>query len=103
MKDLNEYKRDGNAQPMKEVFDKLMKAYQLHSKMNELDVLHKWEEMMGKAVALRTTDLKIKDRILYITLNSSVMRDELQHGKQVIIERVNQTAGSRIIEDVWFG
>jgi hypothetical protein len=58
--------------------------------------------MMGKAVALRTTKLKIQDKILRITLNSSVMRDELQHGKQVIIERVNQTAGFQIIEDVWF-
>ena len=30
------------------------------------------------------------------------MRDELAHGKQIIIERVNQTAGKKIIHDVWF-
>jgi hypothetical protein len=30
------------------------------------------------------------------------MRDELIHGKQIIIERVNQQAGFRIIEDIWF-
>jgi len=88
--------------PMKDVVDKLLRAYQLKGKMNELDVLAHWEEMMGKAVAMRTTGLRIREKILYIELNSSVMRDELVHGKQIILERVNQQAGFRIIEDVWF-
>lgn len=103
MNDWNENKRSGEFSPMKDVVDKLMRAYQLNGKMKELEVLDKWEEMMGKAVATRTEKLYIKDRILYIQLNSSVMRDELQHGKQIIIERVNQQAGFRIVEDIWFG
>lgn len=103
MNDWNENKRSGEFTPMKDVVDKLMRAYQLNGKMKELEVLDKWEEMMGKAVATRTEKLAIRDRVLYLTLNSSVMRDELQHGKQIIIERVNQQAGFRIIEDIWFG
>lgn len=102
MKEWNEQKRSGEPTPMSEVVDKLLRAYQLKGKMVELDVLNRWEEMMGKAVAIRTTDLQIREKVLYITLNSSVMRDELQHGKEVIKERVNQLAGFRIIEDVWF-
>jgi hypothetical protein len=102
MNDWNENKRSGNAAPMKDLVDKLMRAYQLQGKMTELDVLSKWEEMMGKAVAFRTTKLSIRDRVLYLELNSSVMRDELIHGKQIIIERVNKEAGFRIIEDIWF-
>jgi hypothetical protein len=31
------------------------------------------------------------------------MRDELQHGKQIIILRLNEKAGFQMIEDVWFG
>lgn len=100
--DWNENKRQGEAAPMKDLVDKLMRAYQLDGKLLEMEVLNKWEEMMGKAVSFRTTSLKISNRVLYITLNSSVMRDELQHGKQVIIERVNQTAGKSLIDDVWF-
>lgn len=102
MSEWNENKRSGEATPMSEVVDKLLRAYQLKGKMTELDVLSHWEDMMGKAVAMRTTELKIREKVLYISLNSSVMRDELLHGKQVIIERVNQHAGFRIIKDVWF-
>lgn len=102
MNDWNENKRTGESTPMKDVVDKLLRAYGLQGKMTEMDVLARWEEMMGKAVAIRTTGLSIRNRVLCITLNSSVMRDELQHGKQIIIERVNQQAGFRIIDDVWF-
>lgn len=99
---MDERKRTGEAEPMKELIDKLMRAYQLNNKLNELEVLDKWEEMMGKAVAVRTEKLRIQHKILYLKLNSSVMREELQHGKSVIIQRVNETAGFEIINDIWF-
>ena len=102
MSELNENKRSGEPSPMKEVVDKLMRAYQLKNKMTEVEVLNKWEEMMGKAVAMRTEKLSIRNRVLYLELNSSVMRDELVHGKQIIIERVNAEAGFAIIDDIWF-
>lgn len=95
--------KKSNTAPLKEVVDRLMKAYRLDSKMKELDVLNSWEEMMGTAVARRTEELRVRDEILYLKLNSSVMRDELLMGKQVIIERVNQTAGYKMIKDIWFG
>lgn len=102
MKDWKEDKRSGESTPMKDVVDQLMRAYGLAPKMNELEVLSKWEELMGKAVAVRTTELKIRNKVLYIRLNSSVMRDELAHGKQIIIGRINEAAGMQLIEDVWF-
>lgn len=102
MSEWDERKRSGNAQPMKELVDKLMSAYQLKGKLTEIDVLNRWEEMMGKAVASRTTNLQIRSGVLIIGLNSSVMRDELLHGKQIIIQRVNETAGKQLIHDIWF-
>jgi hypothetical protein len=81
---------------------RLLKAYQLDGKMKELDVLNAWEDLMGKAVALRTSKIYIRDKILYLSIDSSVMRDELAQGKQIIIEKINQLAGENYIKDVWF-
>ena len=100
--DWNENKRTAHPTPMKDIVDKLMRAYQLTGKLKEVEVLNSWEELMGKAVSTRTTDLRIANKTLYVALNSSVMRDELMHGKQVIIERINQKAGFQMITDVWF-
>lgn len=100
---MNEYKRNSNEAPLKDVIDKLLKAYRLDGKMKEMDILAAWPEMMGIAVANRTKELFIRNKTLIVKMDSSVMRDELSHGKQVIIERVNQEAGFEIINDVWFG
>ena len=100
---MSDLKRTSNEAPLKDVIDRWLKAYRLDGKMKELDIINAWPEMMGTAVAHRTKEVKIRNKTLYLKIDSSVMRDELAHGKQVIIERVNQKAGSEIINDVWFG
>jgi hypothetical protein len=100
---MNESKRSSNEMPLKEVIDKLLRAYQLDSKMKEMDVIQSWPELMGIAVANRTKQISIKNKIMYLTLDSSVMREELLHGKQIIIHRINEKAGFEMITDIWFG
>lgn len=89
-------------QPLGDIIDKLMKAYGIDGKMREFDIINGWEEMMGKAVAMRTEKIYIQNKVLHLKMNSSVMRDELLHAKHIIIERVNQKAGAQMVLDVWF-
>ena len=100
---MNDNRRSSNDAPLKDIIDRLMKAYGLDKRMKEMDVISAWPELMGTAVANRTKELKIRDKVLYVVMDSSVMRDELQHGKQIIIERVNERAGYEMITDIWFG
>lgn len=100
---MNDFKRNSNEAPLKEVIDRWLKTYRLDGKMKELDVINAWSELMGTAVAHRTKSIYIRNKRLILVMDSSVMRDELAHGKQIIIERINQFAGFAIIEDVWFG
>ena len=43
-----------NDAPMKGLVDRFMKAYGLDGKMEEMNIVNNWEELMGKAVANRT-------------------------------------------------
>ncbi len=99
---MNETKRTSNESTLGELITKLLKAYQLDGKLKEKDVLSKWEEMMGKAVAIRTKNITIQNKVLILELDSSVMREELQYGKSIIINRVNEYAGFEMINDIWF-
>ena len=99
---MSDLKRTSNEAPLKDVIDRWLKAYGLDGKMKEMEIIEAWPEMMGAAVAHRTKKLEIKNEVLRITMDSSVMRDELAHGKTIIIERINEKAGCAIIKDVWF-
>ena len=99
---MDERKRISNQSTLGEVIDKLMKAYGLDGRMKEMEIINKWEEMMGRAVSSRTKKIFIQNQVLHLSLDSSVMRDELMQGKSIIIQRVNETAGCVMIRDVWF-
>ena len=78
-----------------------LKAQGLEEEYKEKIVLSKWEELVGKPIAMRTDSLKITNKILYIKLNSSVMRNELSHRKSEIIKIINTEAGHQLIYDVF--
>ena len=92
-----DFLRDSDEKPLGQIVGKI-----LEKRMKEMDILKGWPEMMGIAVANRTTNLRINNRILYISMDSAVMREELLNGKQIILQRVNDFAGQKIIDDVWF-
>ena len=96
-------KKDPNQAPLGDIIDKLMKAMGLESRMKEYDIIEAWPEIMGVAVANRTKSIRIRNQVMYLTMDSSVMRDELVHGKSIIIARVNERAGYELIRDIWFG
>ena len=62
--------------------------------------LHELTEMMGKAVANRTKDIFIRDRKLFIRLESAVIKNELLMMRSNIIEKMNERAGSSIIDEI---
>lgn len=69
-------------------------------KLNEADILNSWEEIVGKAVVLRTSRIYIKDKVLYIHLNSSVVRNELLMLREALREKINSRAGTEVIREI---
>ena len=97
-----DFKRQGEEKPLGQLVKGIMKAYGLEEKMKSYDLIAAWPELMGPAVAQRTKDIKIQNNTLYLTIDSSVMRDELFHAKQIIIGRCNAHVGEELIRDIWF-
>ncbi len=94
---------DRDPKPLSGLVDRFMKAYGLEGKMEEMNIINNWAEIMGKAIANRTKSVRIHEKVLYIDLDSSVMREELQNAKSLIIQKVNEYAGKDLIMNVWLG
>jgi predicted nucleic acid-binding Zn ribbon protein len=76
-----------------------MKDYIREMKL-EGKLVNSWEEIVGKAISTRTTKVYIKDHILYVHLNSSVVRNELLMLREALREKLNKKAGSEIIKEI---
>jgi len=72
----------------------------LGDKLSEAGVINSWEETVGKAISSRTTKIYIRDHILYVHLNSSVVRNELLMLREALREKLNQKSGSEVVKDI---
>ena len=94
-------KKDRDSVSMKDAVKVFLKAQGLESEYKEKEVVGKWEDLVGRPIALRTEKIVIKNSVLYLKINSSVMRDELFQRKSKIIELINNEAGFAMIKEVY--
>jgi predicted nucleic acid-binding Zn ribbon protein len=69
-------------------------------KLKEVNLVSQWEEMMGKTIASRTDRIYIRNGIVYIHVTSAVLKSELLMMRQQIIDRLNESAGEKLIQSI---
>jgi predicted nucleic acid-binding Zn ribbon protein len=83
-----------------EAVNDYIREMNLGGKLSEVTVINSWEEIVGKAISSRTTKIFIRDHILYVHLNSSVVRNELLMLREALKEQLNKKAGSEVVKDI---
>lgn len=83
-----------------EAVNDYLKEMKLDGKLSEVTVINSWEEIVGRAISSRTTKIYIKDHVLYVHLNSSVVRNELLMLREELREKLNQKAGSEVVKEI---
>jgi predicted nucleic acid-binding Zn ribbon protein len=94
--------RRSNDQKLGEVIKELLKAYRLEDKLHEVQLIHSWENVVGKMIAKHTKDLYIKKRTLFVILDSPALKNELSYSKTKILNSLNEQVGLEVIEEVVF-
>ena len=98
----SETSRRSQAMPMKDAIEAFLKTFKLKSKFNETYLEAFWEQMMGKTIASRTSKLYVRNRVLFLQIDSAPLRQELLLAKTKVIENINRDMGETVIDDVVF-
>ncbi len=92
--------RHSNEQSLKDVIQDLLNAYRLRGKLKEVKLIKSWEKVMGKTISNRTSEVFIKDRILYVRILSAPLKQELHYNRTKVITMLNNEAGEEVITDL---
>ncbi len=87
---------------IKDLMQSLFKSYKQGNKYEEAAVINSWETVVGTMIAQKTTKVFINNKILYLTLASAPLKNELRYHKLVLIEKVNSYANKELIVDIKF-
>ncbi|HEY0897809.1 MAG TPA: DUF721 domain-containing protein, partial [Sphingobacteriaceae bacterium] len=84
--------RRTNDKSLKEAIEQMLDVYRLRRKFDETSLIAAWPDMMGKAIANRTKEMFIRDRKLFIRIESSVIKNEMVMIRSQILDRMNERA-----------
>ncbi|MEI6455971.1 MAG: DUF721 domain-containing protein [bacterium] len=89
-----------NEYTMKAAIEAFLKTFRLEDKLNESGALRSWEKVVGPMVAKHTKRLSIRNKVLFVDVDSSALRNELVFSKENIINQLNKEAGHPVIVDM---
>ena len=92
--------RGNNNRLIGDVIRKLMKNPKLAGKLDELDALQAWDEIIGKQICKYVADQKIYKGTLYVKLKSAVVRNELSYKKSEFISQINNRLGKKLLTNI---
>lgn len=92
--------RRSNSNNIGHIIRKLMRSPKLAEKMNELDALDVWKELIGHNLQKFVVSAKIYKGNLHVKLSSSVLRDELSYKKSELKEQINHKLGRDIVKEI---
>ena len=85
-------------QNMSEALGAFIQKNKLQSGMDKVQVGEAWAKLMGNGVNNYTTSVTLQRDTLFVSLSSSVLREELSHGKSKIIGMLNEELGKDLIK-----
>ena len=92
--------RKSNTQAIGEVIHDYLKALDIEGKLQEIRLVDSWPEVVGSAIAKKTSRLHIKNKVLFVYLNSSVVRSELLRIREGLVKALNDRAGEKVINEI---
>jgi predicted nucleic acid-binding Zn ribbon protein len=89
-----------NTHHIGEAIQELLRSYRLKSKFDETTLVSSWERLVGKPIAKRTKKVSVRNKVLFVELDSPAMKNDLNFHKSQIIALLEKEFGKDIIKEI---
>jgi predicted nucleic acid-binding Zn ribbon protein len=91
-----------NERPLRDVLQEILKKYRLEDHLDETKLIENWDKVTGTMISSHTTNLWVSNKVLYVTVDSGALRQELLYRKEKLLELLNKSAGKEVLKDIVF-
>lgn len=92
--------KNNNTHHIGDAIREMLKSYHLTSKFDEASLVSSWERLVGKAIAKRTRKVTVRNKVLFVELDSPAMKNDLNYHKSQIIALFEKEFGKDIIKEI---
>lgn len=91
-------KRENDSLSVKDLMKSFIKENKLEKGFHKIHIEEAWYKIMGPGVASYTEEITLQSGTLFIRLRSSVLREELSHGKEKIKGMLNEEMREEVVK-----
>ena len=85
---------------MSQAIRELLNSYRLTTRFDEASLVASWERLAGKPIARRTKKIYIRNKVLFVELDSPSMKHDFSLHKAQVLELFKKEFGPGIITDI---
>ena len=85
---------------MGQAIRELLNSYRLTTKFDEASLIGSWERLAGKPIAKRTKKLYIRNKVLFVELDSASMKHDFSMHKAQVLDLFKKEFGAGVITDI---
>ena len=74
----------------------------MRTQFDEKHLISAWAPTVGEYIASKTSNIYIKNRVLFVSIDSSVVRNELMLAKAMLLNKLNESCDNSLIDDIIF-
>lgn len=89
-------------QPISAVIDNLFKERDMEDTLLMHRALAAWPQVVGAAINRQTVARRVESGILYVRINSAVIRQELTMHRSELLQALNKAASANVINEIKF-
>ena len=85
---------------MGQAIRELLNSYRLTARFDEANLIASWERLAGKPIAKRTKKVYIRNKVLFVELDSPSMKHDFSLHKGQVLELFKKEFGAGVITDI---
>ena len=85
-----------------QAIQELLKSHHLKPKFDEANVVASWERIVGKSIAKRTKRLNVRNKVLFVELQSPSMKHDLGFHKSHMLDLFKKEFGDGVVKEIVF-
>ena len=92
--------RKSNDMSIGEAIKAMMEQYNIKSKYDATKLQDDWPNIVGPMIAKHTVTISARGDVLFVSLDSSALRQELSFSKESFLEKINDALGEKTFNEL---
>ena len=83
--------------------DLIREFFELHKGpdyLDEMKAVNLWGQVVGPFIASHTIDLCLRNKVLFVRVDSDVLRNELSYSKSELVGKLNDLVGKEVVKEM---